>query len=141
MKILLDTNIIIDCLTKRMPHFEFSKDVLRECLGGKAIACMATHTANDIFYIAHKTKPDVPVSELVEAIVAFTQILETIDLTAADIKAAASLGFADFEDALISQCAFKANVDFIITRNCKDFAKSIVEAIEPQSFLERVNAI
>jgi hypothetical protein len=42
----------------------------------------------------------------------------------------------DFEDELIAVCAYKANVDFIISRNSKDFKKSKIQAIEPKVFLK-----
>ncbi|MCL2088834.1 MAG: PIN domain-containing protein [Oscillospiraceae bacterium] len=135
MKVLLDTNIIIDCLLEREPYFTHSKEVLRECLDGTTAGYMATHTVNDIFYIVHKIKPDLPSEDLVRAIVMFVKMLETVNLTAADVEAASILRFSDFEDALINQCAAKIKADYIITRNCKDFKYSTIRAITPQDFL------
>ena len=138
MTVLLDTNIIIDCLTEREPHFVFSRDVVRKCLDGDVVGFLPTHTANDIFYIVHKSKPDLPPKDLVEAIVMFFKTLETVNLTVSDIEAASLLTFSDFEDALINQCALKIKSDYIITRNVKDFSKSTVKAITPQVFLKQI---
>lgn len=138
MTVFLDTNIIIDCLTEREPHFAFSKEVIRECLEGDTVGYMATHVVNDIFFIVRKGKPDLPPETLVNALVMFTKILETTSLTAADVEAASLLQFSDFEDALINQCASKVKADYIVTRNTKDFSKSTVEAISPQEFLKLV---
>ena len=135
MKVLLDTNIIIDCLLEREPYFTSSKEVLRECLDGRTVGYMATHTVNDIFYIAQKNKPDLPTEKLVKAIVMFTKMLESANLTGSDVEAASLLRFTDFEDALINQCASKINADYIVTRNIKDFNNSTVKAITPQEFL------
>jgi predicted nucleic acid-binding protein len=139
MKVLLDTNIIVDFLSERQPHFDLSDKVIRECLDGQATGYMATHTANDIFYIVQKSNRDLSSKELVKAIVMCAKMFETVNLTAADIEAASVLRFDDFEDALINQCAVKAKVDYIITRNAKDFINSTVAAIEPAHFLEKLS--
>jgi len=135
MKVLLDTNIIIDCLVKREPYFPHSQEVLSVCLNGRATTYMATHTVADIYYIARKHKPDLQHNLLVKAIVMFTKMLNTVNLTAADVEAASLLRFSDFEDALMSQCAVKIKADYIITRNIKDFVNSTVEAMSPDAFL------
>jgi hypothetical protein len=43
----------------------------------------------------------------------------------------------DFEDAIVSHCADRMNIDYIITRNGKDFTASPVHAITPENFLAR----
>ncbi|MCL2078814.1 MAG: PIN domain-containing protein [Oscillospiraceae bacterium] len=138
MKVLLDTNIILDCLLERYPHFTHSKEVLRQCLDGGVSGYMATHTVNDIFFVAHKNKPELPPENLVKAIVIFTKMLETVNLTAADVEAASFLRLSDFEDALINQCASKIKADYIVTRNIKNFGNSTVTAITPQEFLDLI---
>jgi predicted nucleic acid-binding protein len=138
MKALLDTNIFIDFLSEREPHFESSDAVIRECLDGKVAGIMATHTANDIFYIVRKNCRDLPTGEIVKAIVMLTKMFETVNLTATDIEAASVLRFSDFEDALINQCATKSKADFIVTRNVKDFKNSTIKAITPQEFLNQI---
>ena len=138
MKVLLDTNIIIDCLIEREPYFTYSKEVLRECLDGTTVGYMATHTVNDIFYIAHKNNPNLPSYDIVKAIVMFTKMLETVNLTAVDVESASLLRFSDFEDALINQCASKLKADYIVTRNANDFINSSVKAITPREFLSLI---
>jgi hypothetical protein len=46
-------------------------------------------------------------------------------------------GFSDFEDALQSVCAKQFEADFIVTRNVKDFKRSVIPAISPADFLEK----
>lgn len=139
MKVLIDTNVIIDCLSMREPFFELSKEVLRECTDGETVGYIATHTANDIFYIVKRIKPELPKDEIVKAIVMFVKILETVNLTATDVESASLLKFSDFEDALVSQCAAKIKADYIVTRNTEDFSNSPVKALTPETFLKIVN--
>ena len=59
-----------------------------------------------------------------------------IDVNAADVQAALALGMPDFEDALLACRAKRQRVNYIITRNEKDFNLSPVPAISPKAFLE-----
>jgi len=49
-----------------------------------------------------------------------------------------SHSISDLEDALQMQCAQKCQLDFIITRNIKDFENSAVKAITPDDFINMV---
>ena len=64
------------------------------------------------------------------------EILTIIDVNSDDIFQALVAENNDFEDELIAVCAYKENVDFIISRNSKDFKKSKIKAVEPKLFLE-----
>ena len=61
-----------------------------------------------------------------------------VDLREKDILKAAELDFCDYEDALQSVCASRAGVDYIVTRNIKDFKNSKVIAIRPSDLFERL---
>ena len=65
------------------------------------------------------------------------EILTIIDVNSDDIFQALDAESKDFEYELIAVCAYKENVDFIISRNSKDFKKSKIQAIEPKIFLEK----
>lgn len=41
----------------------------------------------------------------------------------------------DFEDAVLNEAGLMAGVDFIITRNTKDFAGSSLKVCDPDEFL------
>ena len=42
----------------------------------------------------------------------------------------------DYEDAVISCCAVRNHIDYIVTRNIKDYEKSQVHAILPDKFIK-----
>jgi hypothetical protein len=51
-----------------------------------------------------------------------------------------NLDFKDYEDALQSQCAEKVSIDFIVTRNAKDFSGSTIKTLTIEAFLAKVKA-
>ena len=48
------------------------------------------------------------------------------------------IGTSDYEDAIQMVCAQRMKVDFIVTRNIKDFIESKVPAMKPDELLERI---
>ena len=67
-----------------------------------------------------------------------TMVFSVVELREGDLLKAAELPFGDYEDAIQSVCAARVRADYIVTRNGKDFANSIVPAIAPIDLLERL---
>ncbi|MDR0903555.1 MAG: PIN domain-containing protein [Ruminococcus sp.] len=130
--ILLDTNVVLDLLQKRDP---FYPDVEKIMLRGqnKEIKCyISANSLTDIFYLYAKH------TNIQEARRAIKYLLANFDIAAIDeesCKSAMKLPIADFEDALIVQCALKYKVDYIITRDKELHNNTIVKAIPPHEYL------
>jgi len=134
MRLLLDTNILIDILSKRDGYIE-SLSVLRYCETGYAAGYVSTTTITDAMYIMRKLEP----SAIRSAIQTLISIVEIADVLKSDIHAAFLSGMADFEDAVQASCAARINADYIVTRNVKDFEKSSVPAVSPEDILKKLN--
>ena len=65
-------------------------------------------------------------------------VFSVAELREADLLKAAELFFDDYEDAIQSVCVARMQVDYIVTRNEKDFANSSVPAISPVNLLMRL---
>ena len=50
-------------------------------------------------------------------------------------SAARNNSFDDFEDSMQNESAAFAGVDYIITRNKKDFEKAVISVVTPDEFL------
>ena len=134
MRVLLDTNVLLDCLLKRPMFYEDSKRVIHYCLFSVQ-GCISAHSFVDLFYqICERGKKSVEYCRNT-----FLKLCRTFEVCAVDkarvIAAAGNVAFDDFEDALQSECALNADVDYIITRNPKDFADSAVAVLSPAEFL------
>lgn len=132
MKVLLDTNIIVDVLSKR-DGYKDSLQVLRCCEINKIEGYISTTTVTDIMYIMRKHLPPEKLREAMQTL--FT----TVDVTGvqkADITQAFSSRIKDFEDAVQAACAKRIKTEFIITRNMRDFEHSPVKAISPPDLLK-----
>lgn len=134
MRVLIDTNILLDFLLGREPYFSNADKIIGLCADKKIQGFMAAHSIPNIFYILRK---DMSQEERREVLLNLCDILtvEGID----SVKIVASLrnsAFSDLEDCLQSCCAERIRADYIVTRNIKDFSLSKVSAILPEDFLK-----
>ncbi|MDR1211851.1 MAG: PIN domain-containing protein [Spirochaetaceae bacterium] len=134
MKVLVDTNVIIDILEKREEFFQASYEVARLAVQGRIQAFMPASAVTDVYYIIHQSVHDAEKSK--EAIIGLTTLVGLCDTMAGDIHAALSLPVNDFEDAVIAAIAKRERADYIVTRNEADFRDSPVPAVSPAAFLE-----
>ena len=130
MKIMLDTNIVIDILEKREPFFANSYLVLLNALENSDLCMMPVSAATDIAYILRKS------GDVKDILLKLSYMISLTDVTADDFNEAVKSDMPDFEDALLAACAKRNKADCLVTRNAKEFAKSPVRAITPKQFLK-----
>lgn len=132
MRILIDTNIIVDYILKRENFFECAEKLISFCTDGRVMGAVSSQSIADTFYILRK---DFSLDERKSLLLGVCQIfhVEAVD----EVKilfALADETFSDFEDCLQVQCAKSFRADYIVTRNVKDFAASEIPAVTPEGF-------
>ena len=133
MKVLIDTNVIIDFLIKRKPFYDASKEVLMKCTHEDIEGFVAMHTISNLWYILRNEDIEVRKRCLKIICLALTVCFTTHDEVYNVIK---SNNFNDLEDGLQEACAYINKVDYIVTRNTKDFKNSRIRALTPAEFLK-----
>ena len=132
MNVLLDTNIVIDILSKREGYMN-SLRILRCCETKKLEGYISAITVTDIMYILRK---HVSPTGLRESMQTLLSVVDVADVLKVDIKRAFSSGAKDFEDAVQAACAQRIKAEYIVTHNLRDFEKSAIPAISPANLLE-----
>lgn len=135
MKVLIDTNIILDVLCKCSDFYEDSAKVFKLCEVKKISGVISALTIPNIVYILRKELDAEKIKEILDQL---SLIFQIADLKADDLKKAADMEFKDYEDAVQSVCAARIKANYIITRNIRDFNGSKVAAIKPTELLERI---
>ena len=131
MKILLDTNIIVDVISKR-DGYTSSLELLRCCEDKKFYGYITTTTITDIMYILRKYSPQ---NVLRNAMQNLMKIVETAEVSKNDIHSSFLSDMTDFEDGVQAYCGLRYGAEYIITRNLQDFELSPVKVIHPKDFL------
>lgn len=135
MKVLIDTNIILDVLCKRPAFYEDSAKVFKLCEVKKISGVISALSIPNIMYILRKELDADKTREILDILML---IFSVADLKADDLKKAAGMRFKDYEDAIQSACATRIKANYIVTRNIKDFSESKVTAIKPAELLDRI---
>ena len=124
----IDSDVIIDLLTHREPHFHESAKIIQHCQDGKIELCTSPLAVANVHYIVRKSKGEDKTREVLK------KILSIIKLTVFDseiVHYALNSDMRDFEDAMQAKSAEPYNCEFIITRNIKDYKLSNIEAKTP----------
>jgi len=128
-RIFLDTNVVIDFLADRRP---FSIDAARLfdlALDGKTRIYISAVSYNNIYYILRQSLTNNATLKLLNELAEMTEIT---DVTNDIIRKSLKTDFNDYEDAVQYYCALSIpKIDFIVTRNSKDFKKSTISVLTP----------
>lgn len=133
MDLLLDACIILDHIGRREPFYELSRRACLLGVVGEASTFITSNMVTDLYYLLRKDYGSSTAQQMIEEDLGF---LEVISVTADDVAQALSLRWSDFEDCLVACCAEKAGIDYIVTRNLRDYRTSPVPAISPEQLFE-----
>lgn len=133
MRILIDTNILIDFLAKREPYFQEAEKIMTLCSDEKLEGYVAAHSITDAFYILRRAYSS---EERREMLLELCNILTVVGIDKRKLtNALSNFKFEDMEDCLQTECAIECNAAYIVTRNVKDFEESKILPITPKDFL------
>jgi len=135
MKLMLDTNIVVDVLSRR-DGYEESLQLVKYCELGKVEGFVSAVTVTDVMYILRK---HIDPSLVREAVQTLLLIVDVANVLKSDITSAFTSDMKDYEDAVQASCAERVKADYIVTRNIKDFASSPMPAILPSTALSIIN--
>ena len=131
-KIVIDINILMDFLFKREGH-EKVAEIFRICSKGGIKGFICAHEITTLFYFLSKTvKDEIKIRKSLSSIM---NRFEIIEVNAEILNKALTSQISDFEDAVIEASSIGKKIEYILTRNIKDFKKSIVNAITPEELL------
>lgn len=129
MRVLIDTNIVLDFLQEREPFVENAAKLF-ECIDAREIeGFIAATTITNIYYIIRRVAGKAVAQD------AITQVLNDLNICAVDLEIleqALALNFEDFEDAVQYACAVAHGVDAIVTRDASGFINAEIPVVLPE---------
>jgi len=134
MKVVIDTNVVMDVLANREPFVASSESVFALAAKNKIQAAITANTITDIAYLLRKHCHDIQVVR--SSLANLMELFEVIEVSKDRCLKALESSLADYEDALLAECAKRWGAELIISRNLKDFIGSPVTAVTPDQFLE-----
>lgn len=136
MRVLIDTNVVLDFLQEREPFVENAARLFERIDAGEIEGFIAATTVTNIYYIVRKAAGRVVAQDAIE------QILSDLNICAVDLELleqALALNFEDFEDAVQYACAIVHRVDAIVTRDRFGFVNAEIPIVLPED-LDTINS-
>jgi len=136
VRVLIDTNVVLDFLLEREPFFQDVELLFQAIDSGQVIGYVTATTLTDIFYIARRHT-----RSFVQARQAVSETLTGMVICSVDraiLEAAFRSGVVDFEDAVQIACAVAQGLEAIVTRDTQGFLSSPVPILSTQELLQRL---
>lgn len=137
MKALIDTCVVCDFLQKRDPFAEPAMFLFEMMATNEIEGYITTKSIANIYYLMHRClHSDKQTRNIINKLLDFVNLLDT---TANDVINALPSSVTDYEDAILNETAIRTKMDYIVTRNTKNFTKSSMAVFSPQECLERIH--
>ncbi len=133
MRLMIDTNVFLDVLTRREPFYAPSKAALLLCEENKVQGFVSASSVTDIFYLVHRQLHSTEAAY--QALGAVMDIAKVLTVTNEDVLNAYITRAPDFEDCLLATCARSNQCDAILTRNKKDYLRFGLTLLSPEELL------
>ena len=136
MRILIDTCIVIDALQNREPFNKNAQDIFLLAANRKFDGFITAKSVTDIYYLTHRlTHSDKNTRNILSRLL---KLFDLADTAGTDCKYALSSEVSDYEDAVMIETALRTQMDAIVTRNTKDYLKSVVSVLTPDALIQKI---
>ncbi len=134
MKILIDTNIVIDVLTSREPWSKSAEKIFIMAANNIVDMYITASAATDIYYLIRKYLHSTETArQIMGKLYSLAGILE---VKGEDLIDALASPITDYEDAVVEQVARRSDMECIVTRNQKDYEAGITKIFLPEDFIQ-----
>ena len=133
MTALIDTNVVLDILLNNAGFVADSRALLDLAEQKRFIGYISASAITDIFYISQKKLGK---KNALEAIKHLLYIYYPATVTGDNIYKALDLDWDDFEDSVQYIVGESFSVDYIVTRNARDFSDNGIPAVTPEKFID-----
>ena len=133
MKVLIDTNVIIDALTSREPWNESAEKIFIMAANNIVDMYITAGSATDIYYLVRKYLHNAETARQVMG--KLYSLVGILEVNEEDCVDALVSPITDYEDAVVEQVARRSRVECIVTRNQKDYEPGLTKVFLPDDFI------
>lgn len=137
MKLLIDTNVLLDVFLRREQFVADAKKLFIMKQFKDAELWIAAQSYTDLYYVGAKAHGSDRMQKILKEVF---PLLNVCSIDGADISYALDEQWQDFEDCLIWRAAKKIKADYIVTRNAADFTRSDIPTLTPGEFFSTMEA-
>lgn len=132
MRVLVDTNVVLDVVLARKSWVAEATDLLDRIARRELEGFVAAHAVTTVFYVVERERDR---RTALTAIGDLLSVVEVAEVGSGDFQRALTFGLRDFEDAVQAAACLRVGADFLVTRNAKDYKGSPVSVKAPGELL------
>ena len=137
MRVLFDTNVVLDVLLDREPYVEAASYLFSQVEQGELVGSICATTVTTVYDLTAKALDG---ARAVHNVQTLLMLFEVATVNRAVLEAALTAEFSDFEDAVIHEAARHTAAGAIVTRNARDFAKASIPIYVPDELMKMLQA-
>ena len=138
MRVLLDTDVVLDFVLEREPFVEAAGALFELIARGVCDGYISAVTPLNVFYIGRKLKGAAQTKQSISDLLAAVRVCP---VDGDILHHALALPFADYEDATQYACATANGLDAIVTRNLDDYKNVSLPVFSPTDFLDHLKSL
>lgn len=138
MRVLFDTNVLLDVLLGREPYIQVAAKLVALVDNGRIEGSICAAAVTTLYYVGAKDLGRKRAHKQVRTLLSVFEIAP-VDRDVLQ-RALDDNGFSDFEDAVAHEAAHAAGMSAIVTRNGRDFARATIPVFEPLELLAAIAA-
>lgn len=132
MRVLFDTDVVLDVLLDRRPHSDHSAALFTMVEKGRISGFLCATSVTTLHDLSAKAVDSKSARACIEMLLS---LFDVAHVNRRILASALALPFRDYEDAVVHESACSIQADAIVTRNLRDFKKSRIPVHPPQELL------
>ena len=138
MKVLFDTNVVLDLLLKRELFYPEAYALISKVELGEIHGVLCATTVTTIHYFVEKQQGREAAKRTIGSLL---KLFEVASVNRSVLTDALDINDRDFEDSVVYKSAYYAGADFIVTRDQSGFKKSGVRTLSPRELLDIIGGV
>lgn len=130
MKVLFDTNVVLDVVLDRQPFRDVAAELLARVERKELTGFVGATTITTFYYLVARAASQQVARSAVRDLMGLFQVAP-VDREVLSLAAASPM--KDFEDAVLCEAGALAGADAVVTRNPQDFQGSRLQVFSPQA--------
>ena len=132
MRVLFDTNVVLDALLDRDPWAEAAVALFAKVESGELVGHLGATTLTTVYYIASRDMGADAANGMMRDLL---RLFEVAPVNRVVLEGAVDSGFADFEDAVLHEAGRSVGADALTTRDHSGFAKATLRVYAPDALV------
>lgn len=138
MRVLFDTNVVLDVLMDRAPFSNWASALFDAVDAGRIVGLLGGTTLTTVYFLLRRSTGATVALEKVRLLISRFEIAP---VGRSVIEGALDLGFTDFEDAVLHEAGRQARAESVVTRNGDDFRGGTLLVYTPPELLAQLDAV